>query len=209
MMTMSILGLYEFDPTVFDNLELPVGVDKEIVVDNILMDLAELELLYPSADMMRFAIGAWSRKMSPIWVKLYETTQYEYNPIENYDRREEWNNTDTKDDTITSISRGSSESTNGGSDSTTDKVAAYNSSNMENRESSVTTYGGTNTSSNNNTMTNSVLGSLKVKRDGHIHGNIGVTTTQEMIESQRKVVEFNIVSRIVNDFKDRFCLLVY
>lgn len=40
-------------------------------------------------------------------------------------------------------------------------------------------------------------------------GNIGVTSTQALIKEQREVVQFNIYSYIVNEFKQKFCLLVY
>ena len=40
-------------------------------------------------------------------------------------------------------------------------------------------------------------------------GNIGVTTSQQMIEAQRELVKFNIMDVIIQDFIDRFCLLLY
>lgn len=40
-------------------------------------------------------------------------------------------------------------------------------------------------------------------------GNIGVTTTQEMIEQQRNVVRYDFVEDVINDFKSKFCLMVY
>ncbi len=40
-------------------------------------------------------------------------------------------------------------------------------------------------------------------------GNIGVTTSQQMIEAQRNLVKFNIMDVIIQDFIDRFCLLLY
>lgn len=40
-------------------------------------------------------------------------------------------------------------------------------------------------------------------------GNIGVTTTQQMIKEEREVDQFNIYDYIVQSFKRRFCLLVY
>lgn len=42
-----------------------------------------------------------------------------------------------------------------------------------------------------------------------IHGNIGVTSSQQLIESERKVAEFCMVDYIVNDFISRFCVMVY
>lgn len=40
-------------------------------------------------------------------------------------------------------------------------------------------------------------------------GNIGVTTTQQMIEAERELVKFNIYDFIIDSFKARFCLLIY
>ena len=67
--TLSILGLYNYDSTIFDNLVTPFE-DNENLIQNILMECAELEILYPDADFMKFAIGAWSQKQLPIWNKL-------------------------------------------------------------------------------------------------------------------------------------------
>lgn len=40
-------------------------------------------------------------------------------------------------------------------------------------------------------------------------GNIGVTMTQELIERERAIMEFNIYDYIIRSFKRRFCLLIY
>ena len=43
-----------------------------------------------------------------------------------------------------------------------------------------------------------------------IHGNIGVTTSQQMLEQELEVApKLNITNYIVDSFKKRFCLLVY
>ena len=38
---------------------------------------------------------------------------------------------------------------------------------------------------------------------------IGVTTTQELIREQRDIDLFNLYDKIIEDFKMRFCILVY
>ena len=58
--SLSILGLYQWDNTLFDPLTVPAGVDKQTVVNNILMDCAELEVLYSNPDTMKTAISIWS-----------------------------------------------------------------------------------------------------------------------------------------------------
>lgn len=85
---LSILGLYEWDDRIMDLIHLPAGVDPEEVKQNILMECAELTVIYPDWDFMHKAIDWWSRKELPTWEHVYEMTQLDYNPIENYDRME-------------------------------------------------------------------------------------------------------------------------
>ena len=40
-------------------------------------------------------------------------------------------------------------------------------------------------------------------------GNIGVTTTQQMIREQREIVQFNLYEFMTESFKYNFCLMVY
>lgn len=41
------------------------------------------------------------------------------------------------------------------------------------------------------------------------YGNIGVTTTQKMLESERKLVRYNVYDEIADSFKKEFCLYLY
>lgn len=87
---LSILTLYNSDNAIFDNFHLPEGIAKEDVTNNLLMELAELELIYASPELMKAAIGFWSKKELSVWEKLYATTTIEYNPIWNQFRTEEF-----------------------------------------------------------------------------------------------------------------------
>ncbi len=40
-------------------------------------------------------------------------------------------------------------------------------------------------------------------------GNIGVTSSQQLIQAERELVKFNIYDFIIDSFKARFCLLIY
>ena len=42
-----------------------------------------------------------------------------------------------------------------------------------------------------------------------VFGNIGVTTSQQMIMSEREVAEFCMTEYVINDFIQRFCVMVY
>ena len=48
-----------------------------------------------------------------------------------------------------------------------------------------------------------------VKHERTEQGNIGLTSTQELIEKQREVVKLNLMDVIIKDFIQRFCLGVY
>ena len=87
--TMTVLGLYNYDERIFDGMQLPDGVDTDNVVSNLLMELAELEVIYPSWITMQRAISDWSKSRVRSWERMLQALSAEYDPVENYDRREE------------------------------------------------------------------------------------------------------------------------
>lgn len=197
MATLSILGLYNYDPSIFDNFKLPAQMDREVVFGNLLSELAELEVLYPSNTVIKSVIGFWSSKMLEKWERLYATTQLEYNPIENYDRIEEFTDAENRTTESSGNSTGHSEG------KYNNNVAGYNSADM------VPADGGGNEA---DTRADSVAESLEdrvLSRNGRVHGNIGVTTTQQMIAAERESVSFVVVDVIIKDFADRFCIGVW
>lgn len=185
----SVLGLYVYDPTIFDGLSVPDGVNRETVVQNLLAELSGLEIIYPDAEFMRRFIPVWSAKELPVWQKLYNTTVLEYDPIMNYDRTE----------SIKSKRKATSVNTNTPNTESRFKTAAYNSQVLETANSQ--TLSGTVT--DNGTIDNDDTTDIRS------YGNIGVTTTQQMIEQERETALFNIYDTIIQSFKYRFCVLVY
>lgn len=195
--TMSVWGMYQISPTLFDGLSVPNGIDKENVKDNILLESENLEVLYSNPDFLKAAITVWSTERLPIWEKLYATTQYEYNPIENYDRYEEGTNS------ASGTSSGQNESASSGENESVTSNTAYDSNTFA--DSAKANSSGSNNVSNsgNNEYENS--GSFTT----HIHGNIGVRSSQELIEQERRIADFCITSYIVEEFIDKFCIGVY
>ena len=178
---MSLWGLYQLDPTILDGLIVPTGMDGDNLKDNLLLETESMEILYPSAPFLKAAITVWAAERLDVWNKLYETTQLDYNPIENYDRMEE---------SVSSNSAGSSGSTTG-----TASATAYNSDTFKDTGKSVT-------EGSNKTNSSGVYKS-------RVHGNIGVLTSQRMVEEQRRVVQFCMAQYIIDDFISRFCVGVY
>lgn len=187
MATLSVKGLYNWDATLLDPIKgfLPNDIDWGAVKFSILAELCELEFLYANPDVAKALIHIWAMKESPMWAKLQATVTAEYNPIENYDRNEDY--TDTTHGETDSNTDGSNES----------RVSAFNSDTYEPRERA-TAHGEGHSESDGST-----------RRVGRVHGNVGVTTTQTMLKEEREVVQFNLIDFIVQSFKERFCLMVY
>lgn len=227
--TVSLLGLKRLNDGILGELVVPDGVDVDLVKDNLLAETAELEVIYPDAMFMQAMIGRWSAKELPIWERLYKTTLLEYNPIENYDRMEEWTEAeDTKKNTEADATGTSTTDTDGTStrQSNTDGVindqkyvSAYNEIEFTPTERDNNTQNEKNNSEQKDVGTVSVktsaenttdeTGNRNLLRKGRAHGNIGVTTSQQMIEAERDVALYNIIDVIINSFKNRFCLQVY
>lgn len=72
--------------------------------------------------------------------------------------------------------------------------------------SASTSYGKTETLSHGE----KVVHEGDITRNNHTSGNIGVTTSQQMLEQEIEVsAKLNVIKMIVESFKERFCLLVY
>ena len=240
---LDLLGIYKFDNTVLDLLELPEDedgndvIDRDTLKDNLLMDTAEMEILYPDASFLKLAIGAWSKKQVPIWTELYNSTQFEYNPIWNVDgtvveerdlagtdyRTDDHTTERTHDDSMERTHDDTMERTHDDTITADSSTYGYNSSTAAPTDKVETGHDGTITDAHTGTITDAHTGTITDTDTGTINhdttdtgsitttrqGNIGVTSTQSLIKEQRDVVQFNIMDYIINDFKNRFCLLVY
>ena len=74
---------------------------------------------------------------------------------------------------------------------------------MTDHTRSTTTYGsgssGSDASSNEE----------QIARELYVHGNIGVTSAQDMIKQEREIADFDIVDIIVEEYKRKFCVVIY
>lgn len=191
--TLSILGMYQYDPTIFDEMLLPEGMDRDTIVNNILMECAELESLFPNPNFLKTAIGLWSKKEMYTWQRVWNASQLEYNPI--------WNKDGTITDTETRDITNTRNLASSGSTSSTEQVSAFNESTFQNKSQ----VSGTASGSDTGTVRDAGTISHTIRETG----NIGVTTSQQMLKEEYEVSQMNPYSMIVDSFKNRFCLLVY
>lgn len=201
MATMTLIGLYEYDPTVFDLMNLPAGIDRSLVRDNILLQSSDFEVLYPDPDFLKVAVKRWADKWYFTFDKWQKALAIKYDPLNNYDRYEEYE--DTGKETRADSGSSSGSTTSGGTVS--HDISAYDSATM--REDTKDTSSASGTDSNTTSSNGTTDTSLKHK--AHLYGNIGVTTSQQMLEAELEVARFNLVDQITDCFISEFCLRVY
>lgn len=187
MATISVLGLYNWDPTLFDEMVMPEYTDKngvhfvldrDTMIDSILIELGELETLFPDAEKMKEIIGIWSRRREPSWSRMYRVLIEDYDPFVNIRRTEHREITQDRD------LKGSYKG----------KVNGWNSTAAVDRDSSDTTDTGT----------------IKTTEDYTLEGDSAITDAQDVMKKEIEVRKtYNMYDIIIEEFKRRFCLMVY
>lgn len=215
---LSVLGLYNYDNTLFDRLVLPEGIDKDILIENIISECAELEVLYSDPDYLKYAIGVWSNKELPTWYRLLRTSELEYNPLYNVDATEYTKESrdlkSTEAGTNTNTTSGSDTTIDSGTNSNLHKVNGFNQAGLTEAEKDEGAVD--NTSTNTSNATSNLNTNINKTDKGDIitehrrYGNIGVTMSQQLVKAEIDLVpELNVINYIIDSFKNRFCLLVY
>ena len=170
--------------------------------------------IYVSDDLTE--MGSIISNLSEIYNNEYTTKVglllMDYNPIENYNSTES-ETTTTENATTTGNENTTTTTTNSTSENngvTTNKVSPYDSENFSNdnnsNSSNTTTVNGTDSTSitdSGNTSSNGTLTRTLTRK-----GNIGVTTTQQMIESEYELRAKNLVFEFLEKVS-RFILLEY
>lgn len=163
MQRLTLIGMYNYDNTLFDNVTLPTGYDKQDFIDSLLLEHGEKCVQYADVDFMKLALGTVSRKWYGELERIYTALRAEYNPLWNYDRNEEYDDT----------TGGTIDNTQPESTTNESAVSAYNSTVYEPDRKDTSNLGHTKTESTGN-----------VHHEAHLYGNIGVTTTMAMIKEE-------------------------
>lgn len=199
---LTLIGLYKYNPAVFQNLSLPAAVDEETFIDSLLMEYGECPLIYPNYDYMVLAIGAWCRKWYANIERIATALDATYNPIHNYDRTETWteNETGTKD-----VTRGI-ETTENESGNDEDLVSAYNESTYQ--PSAKTVYDRENEGTQDESYDEDTT--RQNTRSGRAYGNIGVTENSAMVQHELDLRSSENLYHIIAElFYKEFCLYVF
>ena len=144
-------------------------------------------VLYPDPDYFQLMNGAWWDRWKGAFEKWFTALSLEYNPIENYDRIENWTDSGESGSEISS------------SGTTEGQVSAFDSSSYSPHDKEINSSGSEASASNTD------------EHEGRIHGNIGVTTSQQMLESEMILQQKwgNLYNHIADVFISEMLVAVY
>ena len=190
MYKVSLLGLYNFDNALFEQITMPSVVlspgdtpqvvyipDKDTLISLILEKSADFPALYPDWDFMHFMCGVWSKNCAYMMQTLWDTLNAKFNPIENYDRH-------------SSITRDTTAQSGG---TVVGAQTAFNSDVFKDKGKSTSS----DTATGRETVTD------------YTHGNIGVRSGQELQAQSREMAMFKWYDIVSDDFINKFCVQIY
>lgn len=202
-------GIYNYDNTLFDDIVIPDNADKDVLITEILRQSAGNESRYQSPKLLKRMIENFFKTNEWKFSELWKTTEYEYDPLVNYDleisetREREENNDRTRNVESIRNSTGTSKGT------VKEGVSAYN----------VSDYSPKSKTDSDGTITNNGTGSEteteNSKGDGtesiirREKGDNSARSTQYMIKEQREIVDFNWYQIVANEFEDELTIPIY
>lgn len=193
-LTSTIISFHNYLPYgLFEHSIFPDGIDKELVIDTILINCGEFEPLFKDAEFMEYAVTSWSKKWFTAFERWNLALTEDYNPLHNYDRHEEikesHDNATTNKNDITN------------NDINTNTKSAYNSNKYEPLTKSE--LSGKNSSDGKGTDKGTF------EREAHLYGNIGVTTSATMLKEELEVRKNNLYNMIADCFAMELCIMLY
>lgn len=267
---MTLNGMYHYfndlkEEPLFENIVLYSGgiefeqeipaIDSGALIFTIMEQSGELLPYRQIPDRFKQAVEIFFKSYYESFRKLWIALMMDYNPIENYDRKEKWKDTynsdqkrtdstnyrDTDDieytgtETDTLVKTGSETNSNvqTGNTVTTNELSADNGGWQNDTKSTVepptktddtltftdrqdTNTKGFNSRKDNRTMEHTYLNGNDLnehrgydEREGRAHGNIGVTTSQQMALSSLEIGNINFYTYVADLFEKELLMQLY
>lgn len=191
--TLTLAGMYEYDSTIFDDIDIPEGMEKDNIVMTILGACGGNEVRYPNPKILKTMIQNFFHINAFKYAELWKTTQYDYDPLVNYNLKIE-----------VSRSRGDGRKLEGSIESSGTseaQVSAFDSDTYSPERKAI------DSSKNSTTEKEEANGWDRETRNEH--GDNSARSTQYMIKEQREVVDFNLYLIIADEFEDYITIPVY
>ena len=93
MARLTLNGMYQYDPTLFDGMILPEDYDKDALLAEIMTRCGQMYPYHQVPSILKSNIRLWFSRNFLQFDRIMEALNAEYNPVENYDRHEEWTRT--------------------------------------------------------------------------------------------------------------------
>lgn len=203
----------DINDDLFSNLSVPTGIDRDLLINNILMKGGEFEVLYSDPYFMQNMIGVWSGKWQHTMERWINALLIDYAPLENYDRMENWvdNGTNLEEISHKENAIGNDYSNSSGDGTNTNTVSAYDAGTYQPHDQAISNTSGTNLSSSLTSTdgTSDITRTNAALHSGRTHGNIGVTTSQQMLQSELDLYKWNLYDEITNLFLNELTIYVY
>lgn len=211
--------LINYDNSVLEGMYYPED-GKEDFLSYFQLEYGEFMPIYQRPDLLKEHIRVLAVALKPTIDAWAKALALEYNPIENYDRIEKGNDDTThgKTDTVT---HGKGETISGGH---TDSQPAHEEEHLISADNSNTYYPSDKTKQDQSsiirtyqaektqesgTTTDAESGTTKIYHDWRIHGNIGVTTSQEMLKQELDIRRFSLMEEVGRLYAEKFLVMLY
>lgn len=197
---LDFMGMVNYSPDIFDQFVVPEGVDRENVISRILFDTAELCLLIPEPHSLQWALGVWSASRLPVWTRINDAINLDYDPLETFTSTDKdyWTETGNGSDT-----RNSSGNRNGTS-GTTINQPGFNSGEMV----STSATSGNSEEETQDQTDGSYDNHVEHIGDRSRSGREG-TSGQTLVKESLEIADNNVIDVIVQEVKEKFCIMVY
>lgn len=226
MAIVSYNTFYTLDPTIFDNLVVPTQINKNDLIENILLETMELETLYPDPDVISKAVEIWSKNRLHSWQRIADALYNTYNPFVNFTRDELRTSTYTPGLTTTDRKEYTPGLTNTDSeqympnltDTNTGSGKGYNDAAFVEREKVVQqkTGGATTTTTHSEAGkaetvdTHTEAGKAETVETFHSQGDSAMYTPTDVAAKETDMrIKYDIINIITREFINRFCIMVY
>lgn len=214
----TMIGMYNHDEKLFDEMTLPPEINKEDFINTFLLNYGEFPVMYPSWQILKFAIGVWSKKWYHSIERIIRAMTEDYDPLHNFDRHELYTDTENKSEKNT-MSYGSTITETDSREIETDgtnesEVSAYNEDNYQpdNKQTinNTESHSGSIETERDGKDTNDMTGNRGLTHEGHLYGNIGVTKSTDMLTDELSVRRNQNILDIVSEmlFKE-VCIYTY
>lgn len=195
---LTLYNMLQERPALFDAIPLPDGLERDEIVNAILLEGVTLAPVYGDPELFEQMTMHYFRTRYRIHEQLVELVNLQYDPISNYDR------TETESETASGERTGTQSSESETSGTSARNVSAYNVDTYSPSDETVSEGAASASASQSETHSDTRTRSSRIK------GNIGVTTTQQMLESSIELMGVSDVYRyIACDYIHTMLITVY